>query len=285
MLFDNSKPRHLPHLGQPEILKMGLSPLGDGAWIETDADFPAYHAHKLERRGALGERVYRALPGTDDAQREVAQALRKHLLDEHGDVYAPRGNGLTFLPRDVALPGIGAEPLWDCSLWVADDLALMQEQAGSYHLTAASLCSPSDWLLEEKMGRPLAEIHAPIPGFTRELTPAVDRFFDHLKVAHPVVRFNWSLQAGNALCRRPGEFVEGAAGELFYRSERQSLRRLPRTGAVLFTIRVYLHPLTLLETIPGAMSALFAAIDATEPALADYKDFEDLAPALQSYRP
>ncbi|MFO7552014.1 MAG: DUF3445 domain-containing protein, partial [Haliea sp.] len=95
---------------------------------------------------------------------------------------------------------------------------------------------------------------------------------------------NWSVQAGNALCVRPGEGSEGTAAELYYRSERQSLRRLPQTGAIVFTIRVYLHPLAALASVPGAIVQLLAAIDACSPALYEYKGFAAVEDALAAWR-
>ena len=176
MLWDNRLPRYLPHLSQPDILEMGLCPLADTPWIETDQDWLRYHRHKREQRERLGPRVYRAAPGSRDAQRELAGLLLAHLTGEQGDLYRIEDDELVFLEAQRRMPLDSTEPLWNCSLWIADDLVIMQPLGGTYHLTAASLCSASGWRLEDKFGRPIAEIHAPIPGFTRELTPAVERF-------------------------------------------------------------------------------------------------------------
>ena len=51
---------------------MGLNPLGDKPWIETDCELPRYHAHKLAERRRSGENVYRADPASLNAQRELA---------------------------------------------------------------------------------------------------------------------------------------------------------------------------------------------------------------------
>lgn len=286
MLFDNQTPRYLPHIEAPHILHMGLSPLDAQRWIETDSDLPRYHGHKLAQRARLGDCCYRALPDSTDAQRELAERLRIHLTRDQGDLYRGKDDGtLLFRPAALRLPAPGVEPLWECSLWLADDLVIMQEIAGRYHLTAASLCSPSDWLLEEKFARPLTDIHAPIPGFDTELAPRVERFFRHLRPERPVVRHNWSLQPGNELCRRPPHDENiGPGTQVCYRSERQSLTRLPQSGAVVFTIRVYLHPLERLADKAGALQALFTAIDRTPAALAAYKGFDRLKPALAKYR-
>jgi hypothetical protein len=284
--LDNTRPRYLPHLDHPQVLQMGLSPLGRGYWIETDTSLPLYHRHKLAQRARLGDRVYRALPSSLPAQRELAARLRDHLCRDQAALYRIERDQLLcrLLPEPLALED-SPEPLWRCSLWLADDLVIMEPGEDGYLLSAASLCSPSHWHLQDKFGLPLRAIHDPIPGFHRALTPRIDRFFRHLRPEHPVVRYNWSLQDSDSLAEYPGEAApvpEDAA--LFYRTERQSLVRLPATGAVAFTIRVYLHPLDQLVETAGALRALFAAIDATPAPLAAYKGFDRLAPALAGYR-
>lgn len=263
---------------------MGLSPMTPGSWIETDTSWQVYHKHKMAQRGRLGDRVYRSEPESEAAQQEITSRLLQDLTAAPDPVFRVASETLEFIPSGQKLPLTGPETLWNASLWVADDLVIMAPGEQGYRLVAASLCSPSDWCLEEKFGRPLAEIHQPIPGFDRALTPKVDRFLDHLRVAHPVVRFNWSVQAGDQLCRRPNDSAEiSNDSPLHYRCERQTLSRLPATGTVLFTIRVYLHPLEHLISA-DALRPLLWAIDTTPPKLQKYKGFDRLAPALERYR-
>jgi hypothetical protein len=287
MLHDNRRPRYLPHLAHPEVLQMGLSPLQAKPWIETDSDLGRYHRHKHRQRERYGECVYRAAPGPGStaAQRELARRLLRHLTEEQAQLYLLEGGTLSCEHGGFSVTVDDTEPLWCSSLWVADDLVIMEKCGSEYHLTAASLCSPSHWQLEEKFGRPMREIHDPIPGFHRELSPKIERFFDHLRPEHPVVRYNWSLQAGDRLSQRLEE-IEACPPDaaLFYRTERQSLLRLPQSGAIAFTIRVYLHPLEALADVPGALAAMFAAIDATPRALARYKGFDRVEAALARYR-
>jgi hypothetical protein len=265
---------------------MGLSPLDKSHWIETDNHLPIYHRHKLDIRQSLGDRVFMATRASRPAQQELHQRLLRHLVEDQPELYRLDKHHLNFLPGHLSLPVNSGQPLWDCSLWIADDLVIMQEIAGRYCLTAASLCSPSHWRLEEKFEKPMTEIHDPIPGFHTELTPKVDRFFKHLRESRPVVRYNWSLQACERLCLRP-EYDDPsvtADSPLYYRTERQSLSRLPNTGAIAFTIRVYLHPLEMLMQVPGALSAMLTAIDKMPAALSRYKGFDRLAPSLARYR-
>ena len=276
---------YLPHMQSPELLHMGLSPMPTSAWIEPDADALLFYRHKLQQRQRLGECVWRALPASVPAQVETARMLAAHLQQDYPALYSRQGALLHCAGGEFAVPVVeDSEPLWNSSLWIADDLVLMEQRGAEYVLTAASLCSPSHWRLEEKFDRSMSSIHELIPGFDLALQPKIERFFAHLRVEHPVVRHNWSVQAGNALCARPGEAGVGAGGELYYRSERQSLRRLPQTGAIVFTIRVYLHPLPALAAVPGAIDQLLAAIDAFPPALYQYKGFAAVEDALAVWR-
>ncbi|MFV8818088.1 heme-dependent oxidative N-demethylase family protein [Haliea sp. E17] len=277
--------RYLPHVADGEILHMGLSRPENAPWFETDSDIGRYHRHKLQLRSERGDAVYRTSPESLPAQQELAAVLRQYLLGEQAANYSAQDNLLHCLPGDFHAPLAADEILWNCSLLVADDLVLMQERAGQYHLTAASLCSPSHWSLAEKFGLPLRDIHDPIPGFHARLTPRVERFFSGLRAGPPFVRFNWSLQAGDALAQFPGEESPAAADtELYYRVERQSLKRLPESGAIVFTIRVYLHPLEALDAIEGALPALLDTIGSTPDELLHYKGLDRLAPALGKYR-
>ena len=57
----------------------------------------------------------------------------------------------------------------------------------------------------------------------------------------------------------------------FIRVERQTLRKLPRSGDILFTIRIYIDPIAALARHPETLGALKANLQALTPAERDYK--------------
>ena len=64
------------------------------------------------------------------------------------------------------------------------------------------------------------------------------------------------------------------AENVFLRVERQTLRKLPETGAILFTVRIYVDPLAALERHPDAAAiakALIAQLEALDAAQLAYK--------------
>ncbi len=58
-------------------------------------------------------------------------------------------------------------------------------------------------------------------------------------------------------------------------SEYQTLRRLPRSSRILFTIRTYIDPLPSLEFDPKGAVSLADAVERINPELAKYKSLDD----------
>ncbi len=59
---------------------------------------------------------------------------------------------------------------------------------------------------------------------------------------------------------------------LWLRSERQTLRRLPSSGAILFTIRTRLAPLAVVAGRPAIAAGLAGAIRSWSPELVGYRN-------------
>ena len=273
----------LPFIHSPGMVHMGLHKLHACEWIQSCCNLPHYLHNKLRVRRELGERVYAQLPESLPAQRELHQLLFQHLRRDQAPHYFASADLLHWRTGANSLcwpVGAGEEPLWNASQWVADDLCLLQPGEGGYRLTAASLSAPSYWRLEDKIGRPLQEIHAPVPGFAPKIGSQVARFFEHLLPEYPVWRSNWSVVSSPELLQRGSS---AAGDQLYLRVERQSLRRLPRTGAVVFTIRVMINPLEDLRRVPGAVAALGAAARRLSPQEARYKSLAPLLPALERF--
>ncbi|WGL17401.1 DUF3445 domain-containing protein [Microbulbifer bruguierae] len=263
-------------------------------WIEPSPHLPFYLHNKLSTRRKLGERIYAQLPGALAAQRELVEILGRHLVADHASYCQTAGGGLMWRSgaQTLRLPGIesahaSASPLWEAGLWVADDLCILQPDTDGYTLVAASLAAPSYWRLEEKIGQPLTQIHRPVPGFQQKLGTQVTRFFDHLLPEYPVWRGNWSVvDSAELLQRGEAENDDDAGGGekgLYLRVERQSLRRLPKTGAVVFSIRVTINPLADLLEIEGAVAALQRAVEAMSPQESKYKSIATMLPALHGF--
>jgi len=256
---------------EAHLFRIGLAPVAIADWFEgpfepLDGD-PA--ARKAATFAASPTLCWGEAPGSRDGQAETLALMTEHFGR------APGGDA-------------DAPPLRRAATLVDDDLCLMEKRDGEWTLTAASLCAPSFFSALDAVGKPLSALHAPVTGFGERLLPRVARIFDTLAPDTIVERRNWSVTASGELftpqaapvrARQPLIAPEDAGRELYLRMERQTLRRLPATGGLLFTIRIWRHPLEDLRARPERLAAFTAAwtrVMADEGR--DFRDYKGLSP-------
>ncbi len=255
--------------------RIGLAPISEDQWFEpvgSDGD-PA--VRKAQTFAESPDLCWGETPGSRPGQAEALDLLQAHL-------------GLSPV-TDGEVP-----PLRRAAALVDDDLCLMEPGDGGWTLTAASLCAPSFFSALDAVGKPLSGLHGPVPGFNDSLLPRVSRIFDALDKDTLLERRNWSVVASGELflpssapvrAAQPSIRAEEAAERLFVRMERQSLRRLPRTGGLLFTIRIWRYPLSDLARRPGEAEAFRKAWDGvmgeTGQDFRTYKGLADLDPLVR----
>lgn len=212
-------------------LRMGLVKLEEPEWLDPEPDLAARAAGF-----AKWPQGVQLTPDADAPGRELAAML-----------------------------GVkGALP--EAALAVHEDLCLLTKREGeeAYRLIGAAVAWPSDWHPAEKIGMPLRALHAPIAGYEEQLASGVDRFMATLRPGPIYGRCNWFIAPTSARCwladKPPREAFahvtpENAGETLFVRSERQTLRRLAETGAILFGIGIYVEPLGKLSPANIAMLA------------------------------
>jgi hypothetical protein len=253
--------RHLPWEEAADF-QIGLRPIALGDWLEGGEADPA--ARKDPLFAARRDLVWAETPQSRDGQTEALELVEAAL----GPAPAP--------PADLP-------PLYAAARRVADDLCLMEKRDGQWRLTALSLCAGSFFTAEEVIGRSLGELHGPVTGFADRFLVRVQRIFEGLRPGLVLERRNWTVLNSDALHTpnsapiraRIGEIGAAEAGRrLHLRVERQTLRRLPRTGGALFTIRVWVAPLGALAADPERLAAFAQAWRAATPELRAYKRFD-----------
>lgn len=151
----------------------------------------------------------------------------------------------------------------------------------------------------EKFNQPLTCIHGPIPGYESKLKTSMNRFFDRLKPGEFVNRSNFSIQTHKKLYvddankgyHLTQEELDRAIpyedldfeNQVHYRSERQVLIKMPKTGANVFTIRTYLHPLSQLKEDPETAARLSGSLQKFPDDMARYKNIVQPRPAVLRY--
>jgi dimethylamine monooxygenase subunit A len=286
---------HTPYDGSSKPFQISLRPLDSATWIDVDQHFDAYMAEKHRLYTEETANVLASAPESTAAQQEVLELLRAHLSKHSPNSGRHPGEGRDPALQPAPASGVKLDPglrrdddlrvtkIAAAGLLVQEDLVMMQKLGEDWCLTAASLCFPSAWNLHEKFMRPMQDIHGPVPGFgpgTRNAS-LINRMFDNLHVEQPVIRWNWSVYGDNKLYHPASDnqmknrFGEGKIdGRVFMRLERQTLRKLPKTGAILFTIRIYIDPLEVLTTHEDGKAlaqAIADQLDALTPEELGYK--------------
>lgn len=255
MTLGFSVPELLPHARNGGKLKIGLRALDEHEWLQPHPDLPVRVAAFAKRPEAIQ---------TTEASRPAEAELA------------------TMLGLSGGLPE-AARLYWE-------DMCLLSRRTDEdfYRLIGAAVAFPTDWRVEDKMGLPLAAMHAPIHGYAEQLATGVDRFMAKLKPGQIYGRSNWFVVDSGDLCHLPGgraQFLgvtaENAGERLFARCERQTLRRLPQSGAILFTIGVYVEPLSNLP--PDAAHWIAEAVQAIPAGERERRGIEAYLPALVSY--
>lgn len=219
----------------------GMQPLATEDWLIRDEVFCPQMALRDQLLAERADDVLATLPRAVSAAAEcldlVLEALGQDPAYTVGDSSVTRPDGIVVpIDRDQALRTIGR-------LQQAD-VCVMQPGPDGHVLTGANLCFPAYWTLAEKLGKPLARIHVPVPEYDSDIEKRVQRLFDALQPGRLLWRANANLHDDPTLfapVRETDKHPHRNVGtERYVRSERQTLRKLPRSGAVVFTIHTYM---------------------------------------------
>jgi hypothetical protein len=142
------------------------------------------------------------------------------------------------------------------------DFTLQDQREGTLFMDGGMVTCQADWSLAFDLGMNFIEWHGPVPlahemgVFERAL-----RFLMNLRLGEPVRRLNWTMTIHPRMDTSPENYhkwgpdrmkvtPENAGQFAHLRVELQAFFRLPRSNAILFSIRCYLISLAELTTVP-----------------------------------
>ena len=172
------------------------------------------------------------------------------------------------------------------------DFALLDQRDGDLFMDAGVITSPADWSLAFDAGMSFKQWHAPVPlahqmgVFERAL-----KYLLAIQAGAPVRRLNWTLTVSPRLDTSPETYHEWGrdrgivtahnAGELVHlRVELQTMARLPRSHALMFSIRTYLCSVADICTNAAWAQRLHRVLRDLPAPIADYKGMTRYRPAL-----
>jgi len=253
--------------------RLGVRPLDLRDWIELGPDAEVAIAAKATLSTQHPETVFAVLDDVEPESSEVADALVEHLRWRWADTYGDAELDTSLHPLDAA------------ARLVPEDLVLLVERGDRLVFGGGSVCFPNRWDLRSKLGLSMAGVHAPVAQLNEQLEAPIDGFFERLTPQRSFWRLGWGV-LDTSDWYTP---LDGTAGprpvapgpdELFLRVERETLRRFPVTGCVLFTIRTYVTPIPAVAADPEVAHRLADALDALPEDVRGYKDVRSTANRL-----
>lgn len=217
----------------------GIQSLAMADWLIRDEAF----AGQMARRDALVAESAPVVLAMDPAAQPAAAELLDLVLARLGPGYAVSDG--VMRPDEVAVPLDRSDPMRTLARLVQEDMVIMEKRpdlgSDEHLLTAAALCFPASWMLAEKFMRPLTGIHIPVASYDANIAARVQRMFDGVQVDRPLWRWNGLHYADPELHQPRSETDKRPRPDnpRYFRTERQSLVRLPVSRAVVFSIHTY----------------------------------------------
>jgi hypothetical protein len=259
----------------PFRMQPGLRRLAPGATQLTPSRPGGRHLReKLAVLSSYPAQALLAAPSFDPAP--ALQALTEQAEREHPDLL----RAITELPEVRAcVAALPAE--WRraglLSLAFEEDFAIVDAETGTIPWLAVAL--PSHWAPEHKVGRPFAEVHAPVAD--NQLIVAASGHLTRLVTgSERWERFVWTISRHPRLHAHPARLdpapwpheadADTIASIASWRTERQTFIPLPDAKQAVFTIHVQLQPLADAMS-PERAARVHAALASMSDAVLAYR--------------
>jgi hypothetical protein len=227
---------------------------------------PLQNAVLSERSSAVLQHPDRHLPWSPEAD-----PVLDEMVGLFGDALAICGH---LQGRELAQELAGR---WE------PDFVLMRRTGSVFRMVGACVCDPSWWDPGSKIGKPIEEIHAPVPTLNATLGDRIRTFLERLPTGTTLVRENWGLAAVpdrnlHPVLDRPRLGPESRVANTWLRVEHQAFRALPKTSGVAFLIWLTVHPMSEVVRDPAVAQAVRGHLESMPPEIARYKGLDALGP-------
>ena len=248
--------------------KMNTRSIEVNDWLQVDES--REEDLLLKKKGPVGNH----LNGSESTSKKLLETIESWLIQ-----------------RSVSIPelDVSLHPIDRCGRLVQEDVCLMERISESWILTAASVCFPTQWDPFSKIGLALDQIHEPVPRYEQDLMPRPGNFMDRISDGMIVARTGWSLTASSDLAlnsedRVVDKHLEKDPSELIERVERQTLRRVTKSEAIAFTIRIHRWPLKVIREDAELAKDLLVSLKAIPDEIKPYKsETIKLSPIVEEY--
>ena len=248
--------------------RMGVKPLDLANWLLLDKQ----RSSELEEIGQLIDRyrddIIYCQPNAIQVCEELATEVLQHLRQIPG--FASIDLDKQSLSLIEAIRRI-----------IQEDICVLEKRPSGWTMTACAVAIPTQWDVASKFGKTLDTIHEPVPRYDIDLSQAMSTFFDRLRPEKPVWRANRTLTDDPSLRLEPERrhqpvhddvTVDNVADQVWLRVEYQTLRRLVRNDAIIFTIRILRQSIRSVAAHPEVLAEVLRSVSRLPADVRNYKD-------------
>ncbi len=265
-------------------------------WLDMDKWYIHYIKEKARIYHEFGDENIGWLPEGYEASEELMDTVVNHLLKRYPLLFKKTENGIHNLITDEKLDL--SRPLKDHPLIYVSKLAkedfyvVLKKDDGRHYLVAAEVPFPGgSFGIKHKLGKHLDIIHAEVPYYQEKLKKSMERWFARMKAQDIVERASWYISwdklllCNNVYSLKPGEKVDPNVEykDFNVRVERQTLRRLPKTQAIIFTNHPVFYSLEEMKDEPLVPSLIKKVINEGPELIRKYKNFDCFVDHLNPY--
>jgi hypothetical protein len=268
-----------------------------GSAYEFALDIDEHYVAECEDRRITLEQDperYIALPHMMDAQWDFLELAMTSLASDYAEHFSLHKNGgrWTWTNRPLGIRDtftfgdastLPREPFDYMARQAQGDFVILDQRDGDLWADAGMVTSQADWSLAFDAGMSFKQWHAPVP-MAHEIG-VFDRALKYLlalRQGEPVRRLNWTMTVHPRLDTSPEHYpqwgpdrttvtLDNAGSQVHLRVELQALFRLPRSNAILFSIRCYLASLDDLAAYPRWSKRLHRVLQSLPQPLVEYK--------------
>ncbi|KAG6854946.1 hypothetical protein C0991_009769 [Blastosporella zonata] len=298
--IDNAKPRPYRPFRWEYYQNMALKKMEPDWWLELESTYRERIAQRQQLYATHGRAILDALPGSQLACKELLEMVIVFLCARYPNQFQMNWRSGLFHNHVLGISSNTrtVDPLKFLLDNVPEDFLITQqdEETGLYVLRAGVSCSAIGWRLQEKMGKPLHEIHQSVPDYMEKMRVSMDRYFSKMTCDKPIQRGSWDFEIGQLLYAQPGDPHYDMRGvqqpgldveDIYLRVDWQTLRRLPKSRAIIFNFKALFTPVTQFQKEPYIPKLVAKVLRDGKKAFKEYKSTyhveHKLLPALDKW--
>ncbi|ESK85968.1 hypothetical protein Moror_9469 [Moniliophthora roreri MCA 2997] len=282
--IDKAKPRPYRPFRWVYHQHMSLKKMEPDWWLELESTYRERIAQRKRLHATYGSVIINALPGSELACQELMEMVIQFLCARYPNQF--QFNHHTGEFRNHILGTItnvkDVNPLIFLNDNVPEDFLITQAdpKTGLYMLRAGVSCSAVGWNLGTKIGKPLHEVHSPVPDYKEKMQSSMDRYFSRMPCDKPIQRGSWGLEDGQPLFLPPDDphladrsrqREDLKVEDIYLRVDWQTLRRLPRSKAIVFNFKALFTPMTDFRDEPFIPRLVLKILKEGKQSIIEYK--------------